>query len=1087
MDGIINTAHLTYPIPSGAFPISPNNDNEESSFAWADDETLESLPSITRTVQDDMQLITEQSIQLLDTYVYRDPLADLVELYRQEGISNIESYFQEHPLNQELCNYSFECPLQGTYFHSSLPLPLFGKETPHDLLVQLSHKVIGTYRVLEDGVYFTSRKHAKRATALAILESMRGDTSVGGGVMYPSPREALPRLGQLSPITVTTPVQGMRNKIKYFPAWVHELCRVGVTAKDLNITYQEQYTPAAWNNEPTMLACVVSVKTLVELTAVGMPCETKREALESAVGLLVEELRRQLPDLPELEPPSTDQLKGVLDCDPVNASYVYPLPAWASTPMPTPKELCSNHESGLYLYELELQSNQGHALFGVVFPCDPESTTGLLFFETEFDIPGDNIVSARLQKCKTLGFSEWSLSEMEQRMAWMKHFNKLATQTPKVKDIEDPPRDSVVWNRTYLIVPLARTGFGASRRSDVDWKMLQHMRKQSENSTTKSAPSARSNDAPLLLILGLLFLVAPWISEAIKRSGLALILFLLTLMVFTLLVHLPSKNPEPSPFHQQMMEYMRIFMPLLEREMQVAQFARQFCDMASKIQAEKSAGKSSKSAYECTETLPASVKEATTLIPMVTYQRLELLGDSVLGYFLGINLMGMNCSLVWDSDELARILSASANNRALRDAGLRSGISRLLFGERHSSAYPSTDQSNVVKSLLSIGGFSTGNVDDHILSDVVETLLGTAFLDGHDNINDPTGGRMVIALLQHYNLPLPNHDSKLGLPFFKASGPCIKSGYPFNQDKAWRRQLVQIGTTLYCEHEVINKLETGWLDLVGNIFSMSSLDRHRLLMEKQKAKILLLCSLFNDSLSDISEDGSLRRMDSSSFTSTSMESDLSSNPDSAVTPESGLIRIALLRDTIFMVGHSGLHLAITKELFNMYPDANDADLSLMRSCATSDDVMAYIMVKSGFHESLYHQNTRPERRFVSELGAAEDLGRKVWNRRFGWILKGGKQEYARRCAFLSFPMPQGLPRYCGLAGGRLYGHKSKLPDSLTEDLVFSMKAIAGALVLSLGLEGMWQSLGPLFGELLLLSADELRKEYRKNSSIVSLS
>jgi hypothetical protein len=141
--------------------------------------------------------------------------------------------------------------------------------------------------------------------------------------------------------------------------------------------------------------------------------------------------------------------------------------------------------------------------------------------------------------------------------------------------------------------------------------------------------------------------------------------------------------------------------------------------------------------------------------------------------------------------------------------------------------------------------------------------------------------------------------------------------------------------------------------------------------------------------------------------------------------------------------------------------------------------MAYIMVKNDFHQSLYHHNTTSEKRFVSEMGAAEDLGRKVWNRRFGWILKGGKHEYARRCSSLSFPMPQGLPRYCGLAGGRFYGHQSKLPESLTEDLVFSMKAIAGALVLSLGLEGMWQSLGPLFGELLLLSADELRKEYGK--------
>jgi dsRNA-specific ribonuclease len=314
----------------------------------------------------------------------------------------------------------------------------------------------------------------------------------------------------------------------------------------------------------------------------------------------------------------------------------------------------------------------------------------------------------------------------------------------------------------------------------------------------------------------------------------------------------------------------------------------------------------------------------------------------------------------------------------------------------------------------------------------------------------------------------------------------LKGGYPFNQDKAWRRQLVQIGTTLYCEHEIINRLEAGWLQLMGNIYGLPSFERHRLLMEKQKSKILLLCSLFNDSLSNLSDAGSFRRMDTS-FTSASvstLESDTSSNVDSSATPESGLIRIALLRDTLFMVGHSGLQLAITDELFKLYPDATEGDLSLQRSCATSDDVMAYVMVKSGLNQSLYHQNTSSEKHFTSEMSAAEDLGRKIWNRRNGWILKGGKQEYIRRCATLSFLMPQGLPCYCGLAAGRLHGHKSKLPDRLTEDLVFSMKSIAGALVLSLGLEGMWQSLGPLFGELLLLSADELKKEYRMNSSII---
>jgi dsRNA-specific ribonuclease len=267
---------------------------------------------------------------------------------------------------------------------------------------------------------------------------------------------------------------------------------------------------------------------------------------------------------------------------------------------------------------------------------------------------------------------------------------------------------------------------------------------------------------------------------------------------------------------------------------------------------------------------------------------------------------------------------------------------------------------------------------------------------------------------------------------------------------------------------------------MGDLFSGPS-NRNRTMMEKQMekqtSKILLLISLFNDNLAN--DPGSFRRMDSS-FT---IDSDTSSAADSTTPTENGLIRIALLRDTLFMVGHYSLQLAIADELFNRYPDASEDDLRLQRTCSTSDDVMAYIMVKSGFHQSLYHQESRAEKRFVSEMSAAESVGQQVWKRRGGWIVKGGELEFARRRGTLSLTLPQGPPRYCGLAGGRLYGHKSKLPGSLTEDLVFSLKSVAGALVLSLGLEGMWQNLGPLFDELLLLSAEELRKEYYKDSTI----
>jgi hypothetical protein len=66
----------------------------------------------------------------------------------------------------------------------------------------------------------------------------------------------------------------------------------------------------------------------------------------------------------------------------------------------------------------------------------------------------------------------------------------------------------------------------------------------------------------------------------------------------------------------------------------------------------------------------------------------------------------------------------------------------------------------------------------------------------------------------------------------------------------------------------------------------------------------------------------------------------------------------------------------------------------------------------------------------------------------------------------------------------LYSHpKGKLPESITGDLVFSFKSIIGALVLSIGVDGMWQCIGPIFEELLLLSFDEVNREYSFSSII----
>ena len=61
--------------------------------------------------------------------------------------------------------------------------------------------------------------------------------------------------------------------------------------------------------------------------------------------------------------------------------------------------------------------------------------------------------------------------------------------------------------------------------------------------------------------------------------------------------------------------------------------------------------------------------------------------------------------------------------------------------------------------------------------------------------------------------------------------------------------------------------------------------------------------------------------------------------------------------------------------------------------------------------------------------------------------------------------------------GRLRGRKKKLPVRMTEEFVVSFKALAGALLLELGTDGMWSVLSVLFDELLEVSPSDLMTRY----------
>lgn len=80
-------------------------------------------------------------------------------------------------------------------------------------------------------------------------------------------------------------------------------------------------------------------------------------------------------------------------------------------------------------------------------------------------------------------------------------------------------------------------------------------------------------------------------------------------------------------------------------------------------------------------------------LTVATYQRLEFLGDTVLGFFLAVNLMSRNSSLTWDNDDLAEILQGAGNNKTLCDAALHIGAGRLLSSNTSSEMFRTVFQS----------------------------------------------------------------------------------------------------------------------------------------------------------------------------------------------------------------------------------------------------------------------------------------------------------------------------------------------------------------------------------------------------------
>ena len=508
-------------------------------------------------------------------------------------------------------------------------------------------------------------------------------------------------------------------------------------------------------------------------------------------------------------------------------------------------------------------------------------------------------------------------------------------------------------------------------------------------------------------------------------------------------------------------------------------------------------------------TLTSLLDEATTLMPCSTYDRLEFLGDRVLEHFVSVSVMARNPALRWDADRMGDIRSDAVRNRALFEAALRVGMAGIVRagpiagGRMRGGGDEDLSDDAVLASVLldySPRHCPSVEIADGPLSDITEAVLAAAFLGGGGTA--PSGAGKVIALLEILDLPLPEDREEVpgaaeGRPWFRALGPCLEEGYPFNLDRPWNHQLVEVGTTLYMESGVVDRLLEGYKGLVAKVVtagSESKTEAARALLGLQSNKILLFSALFDDSLLDCDGNASSlssRRSMSSLNSSFGQDAEVeTASVASSTVSLTGLERVAALREVLHFVGSSALNFAISCELYHRYPDATAGDLHQIFTCAMSDDVLAYVTVKNGIHNFLYDRDAEEVKKFHVEMVIADAAGSEVWEKNGGWMLRGGIDEFQQRCQLVGGrPGHRNLreirPRYIGLAGRRLRGHRKKLPVELTEDLAFSAKAIAGALTLSLGLEGMWQCLGPLFEENMLLSAEELRIHFGDISSICS--
>ncbi len=461
------------------------------------------------------------------------------------------------------------------------------------------------------------------------------------------------------------------------------------------------------------------------------------------------------------------------------------------------------------------------------------------------------------------------------------------------------------------------------------------------------------------------------------------------------------------------------------------------------------------------------LEECTTLSPCIFYQRLEHLGDTVIGFFTSMNLIGRNYELNWDSDDLGNMKNDSVKNKAFFRTALEIGLSPILGVStctskwdviyKHIDLFQSEREEESSERERNFSNENCVELSDKVLSDVFESILGAVYRLGESSL--------IVALLEEFKLPLCGVDQEADKYWFQSFGTCIEKGYPFELDAQWTSQMKQINEVLRENLDVATLLELGCKQLFEILSTNCNIKTSQEFPSGAECtNSVIFCALFDDSLSSDYQDS---ESDESISDGCKLES---------------LQRVALFRDNLFILGDSALHLCICTELFKRYPIASPGDLHLLRACVMCDDVLTYIAVKTGITTCLFDAEATEISLLKMEVEKSDDIGKEYLTLNNGWFIHGGINEYKRRWNDANWSSISTTntniiqPNYPGIIGGRLLGHKKKLPSGLTSDLSFSFKAIVGGFVMSYGLERMWQYFLPLFKEVMMFSPEELRSE-----------